>query len=157
MKKRRCLLISPFHEKFATVLVHSHNTQQHLVLSTTSTFPFHFPNDMKSILSLPPPTSSDLAHVGPRGSQRFSKDSKQTWCPILCLLLREETTAGDMTMLKMPQLVSLMLHPATCSPHTAQVSPPTWCSDQQFNLFPSCTDLTVNKHLEALTKCRYCV
>lgn len=39
--------------------------------------------------------------------------------PSLLLILREETTAGDTPMLEMPQLIPLMLYPATRSPHTA--------------------------------------
>lgn len=69
-------------------------------------FPLHSSNNMKSTFSLLTPVRRELdSCVAPRDSQRFSKNSKHTWCLVLCLL-REQTPADDPPLFNMPQLVS---------------------------------------------------
>lgn len=116
-KKQRKNIQNPFHAKFVIVLVYSCNSQGLLVPSTHLHLSLLLTQwqEVHSIF----PNSSDLAGVGPRGSQRFSKDSKFTWC----LLLREKNSAGDMPVSQMPHLASLMLHPATRSPYTTSAHP----------------------------------
>lgn len=101
----------PSMQNLLSFFVHSCNAQWHLVPSTTSTVPFPLPNDMKSTLF---PNSRDLACVSPWGSQGVNKNSKHTWCPALCLFLREKTTAVDMPVFQKPRLVSSYMWSTHC-------------------------------------------